>query len=287
MADTMPLISILMAAYQAEATILAAVNSVQGQAHENWELIIASDCGTDYLALCRANGVNDGRVRMVATPARGSGPSAARNAALAAARGAYLSILDSDDTWLPEKLSALLPLAEQSGVACDNTCAVHPDGRIIATAYPIAATPRRIDALTMMNTGVPHFPLLRRDLAGPGYHADLRFAEDVVFNMEVIARAGGMILLPRPLTHYIQRPESVSNAAGSWRRADAAYSQILKLLEGGRLAVPPGDAAAVKMAFLEKQRLNAAYGAAVDAGTATSFQAFLATQGGKAEKRQK
>ncbi len=273
----MVLISILMAAYKAEATISAAIASVLDQHHQNWELIIASDCGADYLALCRANGIDDPRLRMVATPAVGSGPSAARNRALAMARGDYLSILDADDTWLPEKLSALLPLARESGLACDNPRAVHPNGKIIGTAYPVSATPRDIDALTMMNSGVPHFPLLRRDLAGAGYRPDLRFAEDVVFNMEVIARAGAMTLLPQPLTHYIQRPDSATNAADAWQRAEAAYGQILAMLGGGRLTVPPGESAVITGAFAEKRRLNLAYGDAVEAGRATTFQAFLAT----------
>lgn len=279
----MVLISILMAAYKAEATISAAIASVLDQHHQNWELIIASDCGADYLALCRANGIDDPRLRMVATPAIGSGaigsgPSAARNRALAMARGDYLSILDADDTWLPEKLSALLPLARESGLACDNTRAVHPNGKIIGTAYPVSATPREIDALTMMNSGVPHFSLLRRDLAGAGYHPELRFAEDVVFNMEAIARAGAMTLLPQPLTQYIQRPDSAANAAGSWQRAEAAYGQILAMLADGHLAIPAHQEAAIKHAFAEKRRLNLAYGAAIEAGTADSFQEFLASR---------
>ena len=274
----MPLISILMAAYRAEATILAAIESVRGQQHRNWELIIASDCGADYLALCGANGIDDPRLRMVSTPAIASGPSAARNCAVAMARGDFLSILDADDRWQPEKLSALLPLARSSGLACDNTRASHPDGQAIATAYPVGTTPGEIDALTMMNTGVPHFPLLRRDLAGAGYRAELRFAEDVIFNMELIARAGAMTLLPQPLTDYIQRPDSATNAPGSWQRAEAAYGQILPMLESGRLAIPSRQQTAIKRAFADKRRLNLAYGAAVEAGTAGTFQEFLATQ---------
>ncbi len=272
----MALISILMAAYRAEATILAAIDSVRSQHYGNWELIIASDCGTDYLALCHAHGIDDARIRMAATDCIGAGPSAARNAAMAIAQGDYLSILDSDDIWLPEKLSALQPLASKSGLACDNTCAMHLDGRIVATAYPPANTPRDIDALTMMNTGVPHFPLVRRDLVGTGYHGDLRFAEDVVFNMELITRAGAMTLLPQPLTHYIQRPDSATNAAGAWQQAEAAYSQILAMLDNGRLSVPVDLQAGIRDAFAQKRRLNLAYGEAVDAGIATTFQAFRA-----------
>ncbi len=272
----MALISILMAAYHSEATILAAINSVRAQSHAEWELIIAADCGGDYLALCQANGINDARIRMVGTPAIGSGPSAARNAAMAAAAGDYLTILDGDDIWLPEKLAALLPLAMASGLACDNTCAVQPDGSVIATAYPIADTPRRIDALAMLNSGMPHFPLFRRDLAGAGYQDDLRFAEDVVFNMEMIARAAAMTLLPQPLSHYVQRPNSASNGADAWRRAEAAYGQILALLAHDQLDIPAGQAAAIAAAIAAKRDLNRAYGRTVEAGGRLSFQAFAA-----------
>ncbi len=279
----MPLISILMAAYHSDGTILAAINSVRRQVHRNWELLIAADCGGDYLALCRANGIEDERIRQVATPSVGSGPSAARNAALAAARGDYLAILDGDDSWLLEKLSALLPLAEKTGLACDNTCAMQPDGTVIATAYPVCDEIREIDALTMMNSGMPHFPLLRRELAGPGYRDELRFAEDVVFNMELIARAGAMTLLPQPLTHYIQRPDSASNGPDAWRRAEAAYGQILTMLDNGGLSVPRGQAAAIKNALAEKRQLNLAFGAAVATAGPISFQAFAASRNAPSE----
>ena len=245
----MPLVCILMAAYRAENTIVAAVRSVGAQTHESWELIIASDCGADYLELCRNSGIEDERLRMVTTPTAGSGPSAARNLALGAARGDFVTILDSDDTWRPERLAALLPLVEGTGLVCDNTCAMEPDGRVVATAYPPGEVPWQIDAKTMMASGMPHFPLFKRHLAGPGYRPELRFAEDVVFNMELIARAGAMTLLPQPLTHYIQRPDSATNATDAWQRAEAAYEQILGLLQGGELAVPKGQGAAIINTF--------------------------------------
>ncbi len=172
----------------------------------------------------------------------------------------------------------MLPLATAAGLACDNTRAVAPDGSPVGTAYPIDTSPRDIDAITMMASGMPHFPLFRRDLAGPGYRPELRFAEDVVFNMELIARAGAMTLLPQPMTHYIQRPNSATNAADAWRRAETAYAQIDDMLRQGAVTIPAGQGAAIINAFAEKRRLNLAYGEAVLAGAATTFQAFLAAR---------
>ena len=108
--------------------------------------------------------------------------------------------------------------------------------------------------------------------------AELRFAEDVVFNMELIARAGTMTLLPRPLTNYVQRPDSASNGADAWQRAETAYAQILALLDDGGLSVPAGQKGIILAAIDEKRQFNAAYGRAVRAGQATTFQTFLAAR---------
>ncbi len=274
----MPLVSILMAAFRAEDTIATAVESVLAQSYGDWQLIIAADCGTDYLKICQDQGVADERLQIVATPELGSGPSAARNTALAAAGGDYVTILDSDDLWLPERLAELLPLAVESGLVCDNTCAVEPDGNVVGTAYSIDEVPFEIDAVTMMATGVPHFPLFQRELAGPGYRTQLRFAEDVVFNMELIARSGKMKILPKVLTHYVQRPNSATNRPDAWQQAEAAYGQIIAMLGTDELAVPAGQREQILSAFREKRRINRAYGEAVATGTANSFQAFLAAR---------
>jgi len=277
---TMPLVSILMAAFHAEDTIAAAVRSVRAQDHENWELIIASDCGADYLGQLTAHGIADKRLRMVPTPRIGAGPSAARNAALTASNGAFITILDSDDTWQPEKLSTLLSLTAHNGLACDNTRATTPDGVVIGTAHDPSPGQRQIDAVAMMVSGMPHYPLFLRDLAGPGYRGALRFAEDVVFNIELIARAGAMALWPHPLTNYIQRPASATNAPDAWRRAEAAYAQIDTMLANGDLDIPAAQFTAIRDAFAEKRQLNLAYGKSVEAGQATSFQDFLAARRG-------
>ena len=274
----MPLISILMAARKAEATILAAIRSTLGQSHKHWELIIASDCGANYLALCKDNGIMDGRLRMVTTSKPHSGPSAARNVALAAARGELITILDSDDTWLPGKLSILQKLAEQSGLACDNTRSVMPDGTVLGAAHDRSSLPRKIGIFDMINSGVPHFPMFNRELAGSGYRKDLGFAEDVVFNIELITRAGAMTMSARSLTNYIQNPDSATNAPDAWLQADIAYGQILVMLQANELSVQPGEAEPIAAAIAAKRELNREYGQTVANYGPVSFQAFLAAR---------
>ena len=274
----MPLISILMAAYKAQSTILAAIESIFAQCYEHWELVIASDCGTDYLALCADEGIIDNRLTMITSSKPGSGPSIARNAALEKATGQLITILDSDDTWLPGKLSVLQKLAEHSGLACDNTCAIKLDGTVIGLAHDEKSLQSTIGPLDMMNSGVPHFPMFKKELVGSGYRTNLNFAEDVVFNLELITRAGGMVMSPRILTNYIQYPDSATNSPQSWRRADLAYEKILTMLKANELSVPVDDAEAIATSFVAKRNLNREYGHTVAKYGPMSFQAFLATQ---------
>ena len=273
-----PLISILMAAYKAQSTILAAIESIFVQSYQHWELIIASDCGADYLALCEENGIIDKRLTMITTSRPRSGPSIARNAALDKARGQLITILDSDDTWLPGKLSVLQKLTEYSGLACDNTRAVKQDGTVIGLAHDGKSLQETIGSLDMMNCGVPHFPMFKKELVGSGYRTDLNFAEDVVFNIELITRAGGMAMSPQILTNYIQYPASATNSPQSWRRADLAYKKILAMLQASELSVPANDAEAIAASFVAKRKLNREYGQMVAKYGPMSFQAFLATQ---------
>jgi glycosyltransferase involved in cell wall biosynthesis len=109
----MPTVSVIIPTYDREALLREAVASVRAQTYEDWELIVADDGSTDgtraYLAA-----IDDARVRPLLLEHRGDTISA-RQAALDVARGRWIAFLDSDDAWLPDKLSRQLAcLAEHS-----------------------------------------------------------------------------------------------------------------------------------------------------------------------------
>ena len=97
-----------MPAHNSVAFVGHAITSVQAQTFRDWELIVVDDCSTDDTAAVVERFVAaDERVRLVRQRAN-LGPAHARNAALADARGRYLAFLDSDDSWLPQKLELQL-----------------------------------------------------------------------------------------------------------------------------------------------------------------------------------
>ena len=272
----MTAVSILMSAYQARETILDAVAGVIGQCFEDWELIIACDDGLDYARFLAEHGIRDRRIRSTSTGALASGPSRARNAALAVARGAFVAALDADDTWEPGKLSTLVPLAARHGMVCDNVNVVAASGEVMATAFAVAAGVREIDALELLALGVPLHPVVRREIAEPGYRAELSFAEDVVFNLDCLGRNGAMTLYGRPLTNYVQRPDSLCNGRDGWKRADRQYARIMSMIVAGAIEVPGGIRQRAVALMARKKRLNLAYGAARERGEVGTFQEFAA-----------
>lgn len=111
------LVSIIVPAYKAGAFIEATIASVQAQTWPHWEMLIADDCSPDDTRERVARqAALDPRVRLIALE-RNGGPAAARNAALAQARGRWIAFLDSDDLWLPAKLERSLDHARATGAA--------------------------------------------------------------------------------------------------------------------------------------------------------------------------
>ena len=97
-----PSISVIMPVYNVERYVSEAIVSVLAQTFTDFELIIVDDGGTDRsMDICRS--YDDPRIRIISQPNRGL--AGARNTGIAASRGEYIALLDSDDSWKPEKLA--------------------------------------------------------------------------------------------------------------------------------------------------------------------------------------
>lgn len=92
-----PLVSVAMAAYNAARFVEQALGSLSTQALDDLEVLVADDGSTDDTAArVEAAARRDPRIRLLRL-GRNRGQAAALNAAVDAARGRYLAILDADD----------------------------------------------------------------------------------------------------------------------------------------------------------------------------------------------
>ena len=106
-------ISIIVPVYNAGAFIEETIKTVLAQTEGNFELILVDDCSKDSSADIIGK-FTDPRICYIKQP-ENRGAWAARNRGLEAATGRYISFLDADDIWVPDKLEKELLFLKQHG----------------------------------------------------------------------------------------------------------------------------------------------------------------------------
>lgn len=173
------LISIIMAAYNAEKTIEQAVDSALNQTYPNFELLVVNDCSNDKTAeLVYKIAEKDNRVRLISN-AKKSGVSYTRKHGLQEAKGSWIAILDSDDVWAPEKLEKQIVLQKKmnADLLFTGSAFMDSDGQPIDWYFhaPAEVTYRR---LLKQNVISNSSALVRKELyakhyaIGDGMHED-------------------------------------------------------------------------------------------------------------------
>jgi glycosyltransferase involved in cell wall biosynthesis len=104
------LVSAVIPAYNAEATLGTAIESVLAQTHQPIECIVVDDGSTDATATVAHRYEPQVKVLEV----KNGGVAAARNGGVEVARGEYVGFLDADDAWAPTKVERLLARLRES-----------------------------------------------------------------------------------------------------------------------------------------------------------------------------
>ena len=103
-----PTVTVIVPTYNRAHLIPRAIRSVLAQTYGDFELLVIDDGSSDDTQAVVA-GWSDPRVRYLREP-QNAGVGAARNRGLREARGEFIAFLDSDDEWLPDKLSRQVAL---------------------------------------------------------------------------------------------------------------------------------------------------------------------------------
>lgn len=99
-----PLVSVITPSYNSSQLIAETLKSVMSQTVSDWEMIIIDDCSTDNsIEVIQSFVDRDSRIKLIRLSVN-SGAAVARNKGIEIAQGRYIAFLDSDDSWLPNKL---------------------------------------------------------------------------------------------------------------------------------------------------------------------------------------
>lgn len=270
------LVSIVIPAYRAQATLARAVRSALAQSHADLEVIVVSDDQFDYRPLLQDDGIDDERVRFASTGRIGSGCHNARNVGLAATRGGFIAALDADDIHLPARLAVLLPIAAATGAASDNPVVVaEGSGAELYRAFAAGFDRLALDAAGLLDLSVPLFPLVAREHAEPRLPG-IELGEDFVANLRLIDRLGSLAVRGETLSEYRVVSGSLAHSDTSADGFERSYTALIERLEGGdRLGLSAPTAAIARECLVRKRELNRAFAAARAVEPGLDFQTFV------------
>ena len=235
------LVSIVVPAFNADATLPRCIGSLLGQTHRNIEVIVVNDASTDGTSRVLGElAARDNRLR-VENLAHNVGVHAARRIGVRASRGNFIGFADSDDWMAPGMYAHLLQEAQRTGaeiVVCGADC-VSEDGLPLPpkVSFPV----RRVfedDLLARFcrlefGSGLQWNKLYRAPLIRRYSELELsrRFGdgpEDYIVNVGCFASARRVVTVPERHCSYVIRSQSSSNSIST----PGAFLRVLGALRG-------------------------------------------------------
>ncbi|AYJ86956.1 glycosyltransferase family 2 protein [Sphingomonas paeninsulae] len=218
-------VCVIIAAYNAAATIGRAIQSALAEP-EVAEVFVIDDCSTDT-TVNAARTADDGTHRLtVASLEKNSGPSAARNLAIARSRSPFIAVLDSDDFFLPGRFTALFAEPDWDIIA-DNI--VFVDERAAMAIDPVAVathkiTPRQLTAATFVEGCITYADRYKGELGflkavfrrafldkhDLRYSENLRLAEDYELYARALMLGARFTVAPDCYYVAVEREDSLS-----------------------------------------------------------------------------
>lgn len=119
------LVSVITPTYNCGGFIAETIESVQKQNYTLWEMIIVDDCSTDDTKKVVEDFLRqDDRIKYYCLE-KNSGAAVARTKAMELATGQYIAFLDSDDLWMPDKLTRQIAFMKENKYAFTSTSYQH------------------------------------------------------------------------------------------------------------------------------------------------------------------
>jgi len=231
MHSDLPIVSIIIPAYNAEKYIAESIRSILAQSYENWELIVVNDGSIDSTTKVVAS-FDDSRIWIVEQ--KNSGVSAARNTGIDLAKGKYITFLDADDTIPNYSIEDRVMYLE----TYDNIDAVH--GSISIRDEFLKEETRFYEPFVYQNLlkmslhldsclfFTPGYMLRNEKLNAIRFKEGMTHAEDVLFFITLCLNNFTFGHIPKTMYHYRESSSSAMSNMKGWRQG---YFDLLRNLK--------------------------------------------------------
>lgn len=210
-----PLVSVIMPFYNTAQFISSAVQSIQAQTYENWELIAVDDASTDD-SRAVIGAISDPRITVLVMEAN-SGQGACYNLGLQNIKGEFIALMDSDDISPPNRLEICLEYLERNPTVLmvgssrmkvfNNESEIAPIQKALRPSFVFEDAVHRFKATMLLFNSIYLQPtvLARRSLWGDLRYGTSRFAEDYELFTRAVDR-GKLGDIPTELGYYRMHP---------------------------------------------------------------------------------
>lgn len=198
------MISVIIPMYNAEATIIMALDSVKNQkTEEEFEIFVINDGCTDGSQQSVENYIcKNPEMKISLVNQQNKGVSAARNVGLRLAHGDFIALLDADDEWLPEKTEKQLHFFRNSAENISFLSSLWNNEKV---NFPYKIASDGLVEITLLKllikvTGQTSTAVFKREIIEKNIFFDenQRYSEDANFWMKV-SKDFKMKLLPEVL----------------------------------------------------------------------------------------
>lgn len=224
------MVSVIMPAYNSASFISESIESVQQQTYTNWELLVIDDASLDRTSeIVEEFRASDERIKLHVLPTN-QGAGFARNIGIKAATGDFISFLDADDLWKPQKLEKQLKIMQEEDmqVCFSSYELMEEDGQSMRKQVK-ALEFLSFDKLKKANyignlTGIYNSAKL-----GKVYCPLIRKRQDWGLWLLAVQQAGGARGIKEPLAIYRERKGSISrNKMEMLQYNYRVYRKVLK-----------------------------------------------------------
>lgn len=215
-----PLVSVIVPAWNAAATLRETLRSVSQQTYANLEILVVDDGSSDETAaVAQEFCQSEPRARLIRK--ENGGVASARNRGIEEARGEWVAPIDADDLWHPTKiekqLGAAVSAPEPPGLVYCWYRVIDEHGKVVGSGPRRTFVGRAFNRIAYRNpveNGSSLLILRSAALGVGGYDSSLREegaqgCEDVMIQLR-IARDYPVAAVPEYLVGYRARPDSMS-----------------------------------------------------------------------------
>lgn len=221
-----PLISVYMPTYNRVNMAIRAIESVLAQDYPNIELLVVDDASTDDTWQVLTNKyINDDRIRFF-RQSKGQGACAARNRAIGEAKGDFVTGIDDDDEFLPQRLSSLYS-AYDDKYSCVCSGYIWDYGTVQKRLFAnrqLVTLPELLDLHTLSNQA-----LVRRErmLQLGGFDVSLAAFQDYDMWVRVVLAFGPALRIAEP-SYKVNVGHELGRITNSPKRLDAHKQFVAK-----------------------------------------------------------